>query len=150
MNRVIDQLQVVSTNNYNTIIISTLYSSLEHRVYCSQSVTRHFLLTAPTLAIPLPPAQVLSSQTPVRNWLNWPGPLLIIFRQRPHRKHGSSIVVFMSVAAGTCLQSCCPEMALVYPSMPRSLHSNGSYMLQYYISIPYKNKFLQFKFIHDY
>jgi hypothetical protein len=29
VNRFIDQLQVITTNNYNTIAISTLYSSLE-------------------------------------------------------------------------------------------------------------------------
>jgi hypothetical protein len=51
----IDHLQVVTTNNYNTIAISRVYSSLEHTVLCSQSVTRRFLVTAPTMAIPLPP-----------------------------------------------------------------------------------------------
>jgi hypothetical protein len=61
-----DHLQVVTTKSHNTIAISTLYSSVEHTVQCSQSVTRRFLVTAPTMAIPLPPAQVLSSQTPVQ------------------------------------------------------------------------------------
>jgi hypothetical protein len=32
----------------------------------------------------------------------------------------------VSVAAGTCLQNRCPETALAYPPIPRSLHSNGS------------------------
>jgi hypothetical protein len=32
MNRFIDHLQVVTTNNYNTITIFTLYSSLEYTV----------------------------------------------------------------------------------------------------------------------
>jgi hypothetical protein len=45
-------LQVITKNNYNTIAISTLYSSLEHTVQCSQSVTRRFLVTAPAMAIP--------------------------------------------------------------------------------------------------
>jgi hypothetical protein len=40
------------------------------------------------MAIPLPPAQVLSSQTPVQNST----PLLITSRQGPHRKHISSTV----------------------------------------------------------
>jgi hypothetical protein len=53
MNRFIDNLQVVTTNNYNTIAISTIYISLEHILLCSQSVTRRFLATAPTTAIPL-------------------------------------------------------------------------------------------------
>jgi hypothetical protein len=30
-------------------------------------------------------------------------------RHGPHRKHRSSIVVFVSVATGACLPSCCPE-----------------------------------------
>jgi hypothetical protein len=67
MNKFIDHLQVVTTkNNYNTITISTLYNTLEHTVWYSQFVIRLFLVTAPTMAIPLPPAQVLSSQTPVQ------------------------------------------------------------------------------------
>jgi hypothetical protein len=53
----IDHLQVTTTNNYNTI--SKLYSSPEHIVYCSKSVTRRFLVTAPIMTIPLLPAQVL-------------------------------------------------------------------------------------------
>jgi hypothetical protein len=66
VNRFIEHLQVVTTNNYNTIVISTLYSSLGNT--CVLSVTRYFLLPAPTLAIPLPPAKFLSSQTPVENY----------------------------------------------------------------------------------
>jgi hypothetical protein len=50
VNIFIDHLQVVTTNNYNTIALSTLYSSLEHTV-----VTRRLLVTAPTIAILLPP-----------------------------------------------------------------------------------------------
>jgi hypothetical protein len=58
--------------------------------------------------------------------INWPCPLFIISRHKPHRKHSSSIVAIESVAAGTCLLSRCPETALVYPSISQSLHSNGS------------------------
>jgi hypothetical protein len=61
VNRFIDHLEVITTNNYNSIGISTLYSSLEHTVLSSQSVTIRFLVMAPTVAIPVPPAQVLSS-----------------------------------------------------------------------------------------
>jgi hypothetical protein len=50
-------------DNYNTIAISTLYSSLQ---LCSQSVTRRFMAKAPKTAIRLPLAQVCSSQTPVQ------------------------------------------------------------------------------------
>jgi hypothetical protein len=70
MNEFIGHLQLVTTNNYNTTAISTLYSSLEHTVECSQSDTRRFLATAPTMAILLPLAPVLSSQTPAQNSLS--------------------------------------------------------------------------------
>ncbi|PNF41910.1 hypothetical protein B7P43_G15536 [Cryptotermes secundus] len=43
-----------------------------------------------------------------------------------HTENRSSIVAFVSVAVGTCLLSHCPETALVYPNISRSLHSNGS------------------------
>jgi hypothetical protein len=59
VNRFTDHIHVGTTNIYNTADVSTLYSSLEHTV----SVTRSFLLTVPTMAIPLPSAQVLSSQS---------------------------------------------------------------------------------------
>jgi hypothetical protein len=36
------------------------------------------------------------------------------------------MVAFVSVAAGTCLTSCCPETALVYLPFSRLLHSNGN------------------------
>jgi hypothetical protein len=57
VNRFIGRFEIVTTNNYNTIAVSTLYNSVEHTVFCSQSVTRRFLVTAPTLAVPLPPAK---------------------------------------------------------------------------------------------
>jgi hypothetical protein len=122
VNRFIDHLQVITKNNYNTIANFTLYSSLEHTVWCTQSVTWRFLVTVPTMAIPLPPDQVLSSQAPIQNWLS----SNLVTRHKPHRKHSSSIIPFKSDAAGTCLPSCCPETALLYPPIPRSLHSNGS------------------------
>jgi hypothetical protein len=55
VNVFIDHLQVVTTNNYNTIAVSTLYSSLQHTVWCSESVTGRFLVTAPTMPTSLPP-----------------------------------------------------------------------------------------------
>jgi hypothetical protein len=36
------------------------------------------------------------------------------------------MVAFVSLAAGSCLQRRCPETALVYLRISRSLHSNGS------------------------
>jgi hypothetical protein len=53
MNKCIDHLQVV-----------TLQFTKAHSLV---SVTRSFLVTAPTMAIPLPPAQVLFSHTPVQS-----------------------------------------------------------------------------------
>jgi hypothetical protein len=67
MNRFIAQFQVVTTNNYNTIVIYTLCNSIDHTVYVPQSATRHFLATVPTIAIPLPLPHVLSSQTVVQD-----------------------------------------------------------------------------------
>jgi hypothetical protein len=67
VNKFIDQLPVVTTNNYNTIAISAHYNSLERRVYCSQPATRHFLVTASIMVIPLPSLQALFSQTPAQN-----------------------------------------------------------------------------------
>jgi hypothetical protein len=43
-----------------------------------------------------------------------------------HIENSSFLVAFVSVAGGTCLRSRCPETALVYPPISRSLHSNGS------------------------
>jgi hypothetical protein len=48
-------LQVVTTNKYNTVAISTLQFTRAHNSLVFQSVTRRFLVTAPTMAIPLPP-----------------------------------------------------------------------------------------------
>jgi hypothetical protein len=58
---------------------------------------------------------------------------------RQHRKHRSTVFAFLSVAAGTCLPSCCPETAagriednpfptvtLLLHAMLQSLPSNGS------------------------
>jgi hypothetical protein len=53
---------------------------------------------APTMAIPLPPAQVLPSQTPIQNWLssNLAYSVLITSHHGPPGKHGSSVIAFMS------------------------------------------------------
>jgi hypothetical protein len=40
--------------------------------------------------------------------------------QGPHRKHHSSIVARVFVAAGTCLSSCCPETSVVYLPISQS------------------------------
>jgi hypothetical protein len=66
----IDNLVIVTTNYYNNLAnFRTLqYTRADSLVY--QSVTRRFLVTASTMVIPLPPAEVFSSQTPVHNWLS--------------------------------------------------------------------------------
>jgi hypothetical protein len=63
----IDFLQVVTTNNYNTIAFSHFKFYYNTQSGVLSKVTCRFLVTALTMAIPLPPAQVLSSQTPVQN-----------------------------------------------------------------------------------
>jgi hypothetical protein len=52
--------------------------------------------------------------TQLTNELIAPTVLVITSRHGPHRKHRSCIVVFMSVATGTCLPSLCPETAVVF------------------------------------
>jgi hypothetical protein len=47
--------QLVTTSNYNTIVdVHNLQLATAH-AKSSQSVTKRFLVTAPTMAIPLPP-----------------------------------------------------------------------------------------------
>jgi hypothetical protein len=62
-------------------------------------------------------AQILSSQPSAQNSteLTAPTVLVITSRHGQHRKHSSSIVAFVSVAAGTCLPNCCPEMGCATP-----------------------------------
>jgi hypothetical protein len=55
VNRFIDRLNVVTTNDYKIIAVSTIYNSLVHTDKCSQSVTTCFLVMDPTMANPLPP-----------------------------------------------------------------------------------------------
>jgi hypothetical protein len=105
----INHLQVVTRNNYNITTISTLYSSLEHILWCSQSVTRRFLAMAPTIIITRAPVQ---NYQPTR-------PLFTTSRQGARRKQSFSIVAFVSVAEGTCLPSRSPETALVYVPISR-------------------------------
>jgi hypothetical protein len=74
-------------------------------------------------------AEVLSSQTPVQNWLVRTNCLQYNSSARTTWKHpvsnSTSIVARRYVYAGTCLPSSFPETALVYLPISRSLHSNG-------------------------
>jgi hypothetical protein len=85
----------------------------------------------------LPYKTELRTELPVNSTkLIAPTILVIICRHEPHKKHRYSIVAFVSVDAGTCLQSCCTEMAparttedavllLLHGCMLRALPSNG-------------------------
>jgi hypothetical protein len=81
---------------------------------CQHNTTSSKQVTAPTMAIPLLPAQLLSSRTELT--ISSLGSELRITYSPSAR----------SVAAGTCLPSCCLETALVYLPTSRSLHSNRS------------------------
>jgi hypothetical protein len=70
VNRFSDYLHIVTTINYNTITISILYSSVEHTIQRFQSATRRFLVTAPTMTIPLSPGSS-SLFTDSRTELTW-------------------------------------------------------------------------------
>jgi hypothetical protein len=77
-------------------------------------------------------AQVLSSQLPVQNSTELISPT-VLFINSLHgssRKHRSSVVAFLSVAAGTCLPSCCSETDAAWTTgntiqFLRALPSNG-------------------------
>jgi hypothetical protein len=78
------------------------------------------------MPIPLPPAQVLPSQTPAQNWLS-PNLVPYLHLDTDHtEKRSSCIVAIVSLVAGTYLLSRCLETALVYLLISRSLHSNCS------------------------
>jgi hypothetical protein len=155
VNRFNDYLQVVTTNNYNTVAISVFYSSLEHTIKCSQSVTRHFLVTAPTMVIPL-----LQGSGPVvknsrANWLSSKPRLAYILRHRPRRQqlfHRCSPTIALlricCLAPGKCLPSRCPETALVYPPIFLSLHRTGSTRNNIFMRYSYhtNSRMIMFKF----
>jgi hypothetical protein len=125
-----DNLQVITTNNYNTIAdfhtlqITTAYA----KSFPACSVfTRRFLVTASNSGY--------SSASGLKTFLN--GTELFFLhlssseplsteRVENTVSNNTSIVTCVSVAAGTCLPSCCLETALVYLLTSRSLHSNGS------------------------
>jgi hypothetical protein len=108
VNRFINHLQDVTTNNYNTIAISTLYESLHAKSSAASSVfTRRFLVTASNIGdSSASRAQVLSSQTAYRADLVAPVVFKATPRYGPLREHpvsnSTSIVVRRFVAVGTC------------------------------------------------
>jgi hypothetical protein len=96
-------------------LISALYKSLHAKpfpaccVFTSRSLGTASNSGDSSASRPLVP----SSQPPVQNstGLIAPAVLVITSRNGAHRKHRSSIVAFLSVAAGTFLPSCCSETA---------------------------------------
>jgi hypothetical protein len=74
--------------------------------------------------------EVLSSQTPIQNWLHHPNCLSYNSSTQTTQKHpifnSTSVVAQKFVAAGTCLPSCCLETSLVYSPLSWSWHSNSS------------------------
>jgi hypothetical protein len=110
LDRVLDWiLDLLTTYTYNLelqlitapSLISTLYSSLEHTVSCSQSVSRRFLVMASNRGCTsafglksslncgsLPPASFLH-RLPYRTDLVAPVVFLITPRHGPHRQHCS-------------------------------------------------------------
>jgi hypothetical protein len=58
-------------------------------------------------------AEVPSSQPPLQNSTEFIALTFLVITSRhvPQRKHRSPTVAFVSVDAGTCLPSCCPETA---------------------------------------
>jgi hypothetical protein len=126
--RCIDLLQFVTTNIYNTIVISIFYKSLHARSSPACSVfTRHFLVTASNKEdFPTSLGQVLSSETPVQNEaLN----LSLAYNTSTRTTQKTRLFyccVRLSIATGMCLPSRFPETALLYPPTSLLLHSNGS------------------------
>jgi hypothetical protein len=115
-----------ATSSHSTFTSRFLVTYLNNG-HSSASVLTSFLFGEyPTTVIPLN-YSAISSQPPLQNSTELSAPTVMVINSRhgPHRKHSSSIISFVSVAAGTCLPSCCPETALVYSPISRSLHSNG-------------------------
>jgi hypothetical protein len=111
----IHRLQVVTTNNYNIVAICTLYSSLQHSLQCSQSVTRHFLITAPTIASGSSP---LFTESCTDYQINLSLTYNISARNTwLFHCSSSSVVALLRIcclATRTYLPSCCLETCLVY------------------------------------
>jgi hypothetical protein len=55
------------------------------------------------------------------NWLIAPAVLVITSRHEPNRKHHSSVVACVVVAAGMCLPNCCPETGCITLFIKNSL-----------------------------
>jgi hypothetical protein len=122
------ELQVIREQS----LISTLYKSLHAKFSPACSVfTSRFPVTdlnsGDSTASEL--TSLLSGEHPIAElwrhlfsasleelkWLIAPTVLVATSRHGPYRKHSSSTVGCVSVVAGTCLTSCCPETGCITP-----------------------------------
>jgi hypothetical protein len=117
-------------------LISTIHKSPQHQLSLFPPscvfISRSLVMASKSRNSTTSRAQSLSSQPPVQNStelstqltsieLTAPTVLVITSRHEPYRKHRSSTVAFVSVTAGTCLPSFCPEMGCVKPFIKKPL-----------------------------
>jgi hypothetical protein len=133
--RFIDCLLVITTNNYNTIAIFTLWK-LPHAKSCPvcSGFTRRFLVTASNSGDFLI-APTKSSLHRLQYRIHYQLTMFLAYSISARTTNKTQIFHCWSptvallriwyLARGMCLHSRCPETALVYPSNLRSLHSNG-------------------------
>jgi hypothetical protein len=99
-----------ATANLHNSQITTAPSKLFQHAVSSSAFPWQRLLTVDILQLHALRSSLNS--LPCRTIFNSLCPLLITSWHGPHRKHRSSIVLFVSVATGMCLPSRCPETAL--------------------------------------
>jgi hypothetical protein len=97
------ELQVITT----PMIISKIHNSPQHQLSFFQPAVSSAVVPWQRLrTVEIPQPHLLRSSL---HGLPYRTVLVITSRQGSHRKHRSFIVAFVSVAAGMCLPSCCPE-----------------------------------------
>jgi hypothetical protein len=116
-----------TTSNYSAI--ANLHNSQITRAHAKSSqsaFTSRFLVTdlnsEDSSASVL--TSLLSGEYPATEFIA-PAIMVIASRHGPQRKHCSSTIACVFVAAGTCLPSCYLETVSLYSPITRSLHSNG-------------------------
>jgi hypothetical protein len=104
-----------TTRNYS--VIADIHSLQIIRVHpftdCCVFISRSLATSSNSGDSSASHAQVVNSQPPVQNSTEFIAPTVVVItsRYRPHRKHHAHVIDCVSVAAGTCLPSCCPETA---------------------------------------
>jgi hypothetical protein len=104
------ELQVITAPSLLSIIRKWLQHPLSIFQACYVVISRSLATAANSGNSSASRAHIRYSQPPVRKSnLNWqlisPIVLIVISRHKPHRKHRSSIVAFVPIAAGTCLRA---------------------------------------------